>query len=348
MAKFDAQEWFANKEEIAEHSLDRGSGFCRRSCMKAVEIHQYGGPEELKYEEAADPSINPDDVLVRVYASGVNPVDWKIRQGGHRTGHDPALPRILGWDFSGVVEKVGKSVTEWHRGDEVYGRPDLTRNGTYAEYVAVRASEIARKPKRIDHNAAGGVALAALTAWQGLFEHGGLTSGQQVLIHGASGGVGSFAVQLAKWKGAYVIGTASPDNVAFTEELGADEVIDYEKDDFADCVRDVDMVFDTQGGEVQQRSIKVLKPGGVLVGTVGIQNKAAFDKEGVRAVSYMAQSRTKDLEQIAHLIDTGVVIPVVSKIFPLRDAAKAHQMGEKGHTRGKIVLAVVEPTDIRQ
>ncbi|HET6255201.1 MAG TPA: NADP-dependent oxidoreductase [Puia sp.] len=310
--------------------------------MKAVEIYHYGGPEELKYEEAAVPAINPGDVLVRVFASGVNPVDWKIRKGGHMTDHDPALPRILGWDFSGVVEKVGSQVKEWKVGDEVYGRPDLTRNGTYAEYVAVRAGEIARKPRRIDHKAAAGVALAALTAWQGLFEHGGLRSGQKVLIHGASGGVGTFAVQFAKWKGAYVIGTASEKNVMFLEELGADEVIDYEKEDFSEQVRDIDVVFDTQGGEVQQRSLKVLKPGGVLVGTVGIQDEKAFREAGIRTVSYMAQSRTKDLEDIAGLIDSGIVIPVISQIFPLKEAAKAHQLGEKGHTRGKIVLQVVE------
>jgi NADPH:quinone reductase-like Zn-dependent oxidoreductase len=310
--------------------------------MKAIEIYHYGGPEELKYEEAAVPSINPDDVLVRVFASGVNPVDWKIRQGGHKTDHDPSLPRILGWDFSGVIEKVGSRVKEWNVGDEVYGRPDLTRNGTYAEYVAVRGAEIARKPRRIDHKAAGGVALAALTAWQGLFEHGGLRSGQKLLIHGATGGVGTFAVQFAKWKGAFVIGTASGKNAGFLEELGADKVIDYEKEDFWEVVRDIDVVFDTQGGKVQRQSLKVLKPGGVLVGTVGIQDEKAFQEAGVRAVAYMAQSRTKDLEQIAELIDSGEVIPVISQVFPLKDAAKAHQVGEKGHTRGKIVLQVAE------
>jgi len=308
--------------------------------MKAVEIYHYGGPEELKYEEAEVPAINPDDVLVRVFASGVNPVDWKIRKGGHQTGHDASLPRILGWDFAGVIEKVGSRVKQWKVGDEVYGRPDLTRNGTYAEYVAVRAGEIARKPKRIDHKAAAGVALAALTAWQGLFEHGGLRSGQRVLIHGASGGVGTFAVQFAKWKGAYVIGTASEKNVGFLRELGVDEVIDYEKDDFADVVRNIDVVFDTQGGEVQRRSLKVLKPGGILVGTVGIADEKAFREAGMRTAAYMAQSRTKDLQQIADLIDSGVVNPVISQVFPLKDAAKAHQLGERGHTRGKMVLVV--------
>jgi NADPH:quinone reductase-like Zn-dependent oxidoreductase len=309
--------------------------------MKAIEIYHYGGPEELKYEDAEVPAINSDDVLVRVFASGVNPVDWKIRQGDHRSGQDPSLPRILGWDFSGVIEKVGSSVKEWKVGDEVYGRPDLTRNGTYAEFVAVRAGEIGRKPKSIDHKTAAGVALAASTAWQGLFEHGGLQSGQSVLIHGAAGGVGTFAVQFAKWRGANVIGTASGKNIDFLEKLGADEVIDYEKEDFSEQLRDIDVVFDTLGGEVQELSMKVLKPGGILVGTVGIKDEKAFAEAGFRTAAYMAQSRTTDLQQIADLIDAAIVIPVISRVFPLKDAAEAHRVGEKGHMRGKMVLQVV-------
>jgi NADPH:quinone reductase-like Zn-dependent oxidoreductase len=308
--------------------------------MKAIEIYQYGGPEELKYEDAAVPQINPDDVLVRVFASGVNPVDWKIRQGGHKTDHDPALPRILGWDFSGVVEQVGAGVTGWKAGDEAYGRPDLTRNGTYAEYVAVRADEIARKPGSISHKEAAGVALAALTSWQGLFEHGGLKAEQRVLIHGASGGVGTFAVQFAKWRGAFVIGTASGKNAGFVQKLGADEVIDYEKEDFSARVRDIDVVFDTRGGRVQELSMKVLKPGGILVGTVGIQHGEAFKEAGLRTASFMAQSRRKDLEEIAGLIDSGMVFPVISRVFALKDAAEAHRIGEMGHVRGKMVLVV--------
>ena len=309
--------------------------------MKAVEIYKTGGPEELKYEDAPKPQINPDDVLVRVHASGVNPVDWKIRKGAHGGGEE-SFPRILGWDFSGVIEQTGSKVKDWKTGDEVYGRPDLHRNGTYAEYVAVRANEISRKPSSIDHKAASGVALAGLTAWQGLFQHGGLRAGQRVLIHGASGGVGVFAVQFAKWKGAYVIGTASGKNVTFVRELGVDEVIDYETEDFSQMVSDVDLVFDTQGGKVQMDSVKVLKPGGVLVSTVGIQNPDTLKERGIRGVSYMAQSVPADLEEIAKLIDTGIVVPVVSKILPLKDAAEAQKMSEEGHVRGKIVLQVVE------
>jgi NADPH:quinone reductase-like Zn-dependent oxidoreductase len=308
--------------------------------MKAVEIHQYGGPEELKYEEAAIPAINPDDVLVRIYASGVNPIDWKVRQGGRRSGNQPPLPRILGWDFSGVVEKTGNLVTSFKPGDEVYGRPDISRDGTYAEYVAVRAGEIAHKPASIDHKAASGVALAGLTAWQGLFEHGQLQAGQRILIHGAAGGVGTFAVQFAKWKGAEVIGTASGQNVLFLEELGADAVINYEEEDFSVKLRGLDLVFDTQGGKVQEKSLTVLRPGGILVSTVGINDEAAVRAKGLRSAAFMAQSRTSDLDQIALLIDSGLVIPVISRVFRLKEAAEAHRVGEQGHTRGKIVLQV--------
>jgi NADPH:quinone reductase-like Zn-dependent oxidoreductase len=309
--------------------------------MKAVEIHHFGGPEELKYEEAPMPSIQPDEVLVRVYASGVNPIDWKMRKGEH-SGAADFFPWILGWDFSGVIEKTGSQVTDWKAGDEVYGRPDPNRNGTYAEYAAVKAGQIARKPVSIDHKAASGVALAGLTAWQGLFEHGQLQSGQRVLIHGASGGVGTFAIQFAKWKGAYVIGTASEKNILFLEELGADEVIDYEKEDFSKVLSDIDVVFDTLGGKVQSQSLNVLKSGGVLVSTVGIKDMGALKAKGIRGASFMAQSRPADLQEIARLIDAGDVIPVISRILPLKDAAEAHRISEEGHTRGKIVLQVVE------
>lgn len=308
--------------------------------MKAVEIYRNGGPEVLKYEEVAKPQINPDDVLVKVYASGVNPVDYKVRKGDGR--YAGSFPRILGWDFSGVIEQTGSKVQGWKQGDAVYGRPDINRNGTYAEYVAVRADEIARKPGSIDHKAASGVALAGLTAWQGLFRHGGLQPEQRVLIQGAAGGVGLFAVQMAKAKGAYVIGTASEKNVLFLEELGADEVIDYEKEDFSTKLADIDLVFDTRGGRVQLDSTKVLKQHGVLVSTVGIQYPDALKAKDIRGVAFMAQSVPADLEQIAAWIDRGVVIPVVSQIFPLKEAAEAQRLLEEGHTRGKIVLQVAE------
>lgn len=308
--------------------------------MKAVLIYKFGGPEELKYEDAPEPNINPDDVLIKVMATSVNPVDWKIRKGEH--GGDLKFPAILGWDVSGVITKVGSDVHDYKVGDEVYARPDLKRNGTYAEYVAVRASEIYFKPKSVDHTTAAAIPLASLTAWQGIFDHGKLQAGQKILIHGASGGVGTFAVQFAKWKGAYVIGTASDDNIDFLKELGADEVIDYKKEKFEEKLKDIDVVFDTRGGDTQLKSIEVLKQGGILVSTVGIKDKEVLKPKNIEGVAYMAQSVPNDLKQIGELVDAGKVKAIIAKVLPLKDIIQAHKLSEEGHTRGKIVLTVGE------
>ena len=306
--------------------------------MKAVLVHQYGGPEELKYEETADPVMNPDDVLIKIYATSVNPVDWKIRKG--QRSNAARFPLILGRDVSGVIEKVGASVTNFQPGDEVYANPDISRPGTYAEYVAVRASEIALKPVTIGHELAAAIPLAGLTAWQGLFDHGELKAGQKILIHGAAGGVGNMAVQLAKWKGAYVIGTASAKNISFLKDLGADEVIDYESEDFSEKLKDLDVVFDTIGGEVQAKSLQVLKPGGILVSTVGIQDEAALKAKGIRGAQYMTHPSADNLQALTQLVDTDKIRPIVSSIFPLKEIEEADRISEGGHTRGKVVLMV--------
>ena len=209
-----------------------------------------------------------DEILIKVYASSVNPVDWKIIKGARKDKFPVNLPLIPGWDVSGVVEKTGADVHDFKKGDEVYSRPDPTRDGAFAEYIVVKANQVSAKPKSIDHVHAAAVPLAGLTAWQGLFQFGKLQTGQKVLIHAASGGVGSFAVQFAKWKGAFVIGTTSKENMSFVINLGADEVIDYKNERFEDKVSDVDLVLDTIGGETQQRSIKVIKPGGRLITTL--------------------------------------------------------------------------------
>ena len=236
--------------------------------MKAVRIHNYGGPEVLKFEDAPAPQPGPGEVLVRIHAAAVNPVDWKVRAGRLKERIQYPLPLIPGWDFSGVVEATGPGVTRLKKGDEVYARPDIARNGAYAEYIVAKESEVAFKPKSVDHVQAAAIPLAALTAWQALFDTAGLKAGQKVLIHGAAGGVGSFAVQLAKRKGAHVIGTASGRNQSFLRELGVDEAIDYEKTGFEDVVHDVDVVLDTIGGDTQNRSWKVLKKGGILVSII--------------------------------------------------------------------------------
>ena len=228
--------------------------------MKAIRIHQYGGPEVLQYEDAPLPEMGTEDVLIRVHAAGVNPVDWKVREGYLRQRIAHGLPLILGWDLSGVVVDTGTAVSQLTVGAAVYGRPDIARNGTYAQYVAVRADELALKPESLDHVHAAAVPLACLTAWQALFEavppytSVDLRAGQTILIHGAAGGVGSFAVQLAKWRGARVVATASAHNEAFLRGLGADEVIDYTARQFETAVARVDAVFDTVGRETQRRS----------------------------------------------------------------------------------------------
>jgi len=237
--------------------------------MKAVRMHEYGDPEVLKYEDAPRPEPASGEVLVRVYAAAVNPVDWKVRAGYTKGFLNYTLPLIPGWDLSGVVESVGAGVVDWKAGDEVYSRPDISRNGAYAEYIAVKGSELGRKPRSLDHVNSAAIPLAALTAWQALFDAAGLSAGQRVLVHAAAGGVGTFAVQLARWKGAYVIGTASERNHAFLRELGADETIDYTKTPFETAVRDVDVVLDTMAGETRQRSWQVLKKGGILVSILG-------------------------------------------------------------------------------
>ena len=314
--------------------------------MKAVRIHEYGGPEVLTYEDAPRPEPGDSDVLVRVMASGVNPLDWKIRQGLRKDALPYALPMIPGWDLSGVVESVGSSVTGFAPGDQVFSRPDLKRNGSYAEFISVRATELAPKPRTLDHLHAAAVPLAAMTAWQVLFDAPApftsmrLQKGQTVLIQAAAGGVGSYAVQLAKWRGASVVATASASNAKFLRDLGADEVIDYATRSFEQTVHGVDAVFDTIGGDTRARSWKVLKPGGILVSIVGPPSEDEAKAHGVRSGHVVLQPIAAQLRELAALIDGGRVKPVVTHVLPLAQARKAHELSQTGHVRGKIVLNV--------
>jgi NADPH:quinone reductase-like Zn-dependent oxidoreductase len=308
--------------------------------MKAVRIHEYGGPEVLRYEEAPRPQLAEGDVLVRVHAAGVNPVDWKIREGYLRERLRYELPLVLGWDVSGVVAEVGPGVRDLAVGDEVYARPDITRDGAYADYVAVRASELARKPHSVGHTEAAGVPLAAITAWHALFETAHLAAGQSVLVHAAAGGVGIFAVQFARWRGARVIGTASAGNHALVRELGADAVIDYRTTRFEDAVREVDVVLDTVGGETQERSWGVLKKGGLLVSTVRPPSEEAARAHGARPAYIFIGPNAGWLTEIARLIDAGRVRPVIGEVLPLAEARRAHELSQSGHARGKIILRV--------
>jgi NADPH:quinone reductase-like Zn-dependent oxidoreductase len=294
----------------------------------------------LKYEDTARPDPATGEVLVRVHAAAVNPVDWKVRAGHLRGFLNYSLPLIPGWDLSGVVEATGAGVTDWKQGDAVYARPDLRRNGAYAEYIAVRASELGHKPRSIDHVQASAIPLACLTAWQALFDAGGLKAGQRVLIHAAAGGVGTFAVQLAKWKGAHVVGTASERNHAFLRELGADEVIDYTKTNFEEVVRDVDVVLDTLAGQTRDRSWNVLKKDGILVSILGQPSPDDAAQRGVRAAGVFVEPNQAQLGEIAKLVDSGKLRPIIETVLPLAQAARAHEMNQTLHTRGKIVLQV--------
>jgi NADPH:quinone reductase-like Zn-dependent oxidoreductase len=308
--------------------------------MKAIRVHEYGGPEVLRYEEAPRPEPGPGEVLVRIRAAGVNPVDWKVREGHRREALAYRMPFVPGWDVSGVVEAIGPNVTLLTKGDEVYGYPSVVRNGAYAEYAVVPEAELALKPRSIDHVLAASVPIAALTAWQGLFDAGGLRTDQKVLIHGGAGGVGSFAVQLARWKGAFIVATASGRNQEFLRNLGADLTIDYEKTRFDRLVCDADVVFDTIGNETLQRSWKVLKKGGVLVSTVEEPSAEKAAAHGVRAVLVSTRADTAELAEIAKLVDARMVRPIVEAVFPLNEARRAQELSQTGHARGKIVLEV--------
>jgi NADPH:quinone reductase-like Zn-dependent oxidoreductase len=309
--------------------------------MQAMRFHSYGGPEVLVLEEAPRPEPGADEVLIRVQAAGVNPLDWKVRAGHVRQWLHHRLPLIPGWDVSGVVTEVGSKVTDFKAGDAVYGMLDFGRNGAYAEYVAAQVGHLAPKPGTVDHVQAAAVPLAALTAWQSLFEAGHLAGGQTVLIHAAAGGVGHFAVQFAKWQGARVMGTASADNAEFLRELGADVVIDYRSSRFEEELGEkVNLVLDTIGGETQERSWQVLKPEGLLVATLGITSPKTARQYGVSGKGVSVRPDPGQLEQIADLINAGKVKPAISKVLPLAQAVQAHKLSQAGHVRGKIVLQV--------
>ena len=307
--------------------------------MNAVRIHRYGGPEVLRYEEAPRPEPGTGEVLIRVHGAGVNPVDWKVREGYARDFLKHPLPLVPGWDVSGVVEAAGPGATRWKPGDELYSRPDIARDGAYAEFLVVRESEAARKPRSLDHLQAAAVPLAALTAWQALFDTAGLGPGQTVLIHAAAGGVGHFAVQLAKWKGARVIGTASGGNQAFLRTLGADDTIDYTTTRFEEVVRDADVVLDTMGGDTQQRSWVTLREGGIL-STILAPPPAEAVPPGKRLGYTFVQPNAEQLSEIATLIDAGKIRTVVETVLPLPEARSAQERSQAGHVRGKIVLQV--------
>jgi NADPH:quinone reductase-like Zn-dependent oxidoreductase len=311
--------------------------------MKAIRLHGRGGPERLVYEDVPQPHPGQGEVVVRVYATGViaNELIWDETYET-KAGSKRVLP-IPGRDLSGVVEEIGPGTAPLTKGSQVYAMTDYDRDGAEAEFTIALPSELAPKPRTLDYVQAAAVPLTALTAWQALFKHASLARGQTILIHGAAGGVGVFAVQLAHWAGAHVIATASARNRDFLHELGANEVIDYTTTRFENGVHDVDLVFDTVGGDTLQRSWQVIKPGGGLVTIVSpppsFENAKAH---GIRPFWFVVEPNRDELIQIGTLIDVGHLRPIIDTVFPLSQARQAYEQGARGHTRGKIVLRVVD------
>jgi NADPH:quinone reductase-like Zn-dependent oxidoreductase len=311
--------------------------------MKAIRIHGRGGPEHLVYEDVPQPHPDPGEVLVRVYATGVIATELKWDETYQTPAGDPRALPIPGRDLSGVVEEVGPGVTTLVKGSEVYAMIGYGRDGAEAEFTLALPDELVPKPRTLDFVQAAAVPLTALTAWQAFFDHASLVAGQTVLIHGAAGGVGVFAVQLARWAGAQVIATASARNRDFLRELGANEIIDYTTTRFEEVVHDVDLVFDLVGGDTLVRSWQVVKPGGVLVSVVSPRPSFAEAKaHGVRPVWFIVEPNREQLIQIGALIDAGRIRPIIETVLPLSQARQAYEQGARGHTRGKIVLRVVD------
>jgi NADPH:quinone reductase-like Zn-dependent oxidoreductase len=308
--------------------------------VKAVRTHGRGGPEQLFFEDAPLPEVRRGDVLVQVRATGITPAELTWDETYQNADGTPRIPGIPGHEVSGMVERMAADVTDFRIGDEVYGLADFPRDGAAAEFAAVRAINLALKPRSFPHAQAAALPLSALTAWQAFFEHAQLAAGQSVLIHGGAGGVGSLAVQLARWRGARVLATASARNAAFVHSLGADVVIDYHATPFEDTLRDIDVVLDTIGGETRRRSWRVLRKGGVLVTLVSPIPTGEAEQKGVRGIFFIVSGNRGQLDQISALVDRGTLKPVIAEVLPLARAREAFEHGAANHAPGKIVLQV--------
>jgi NADPH:quinone reductase-like Zn-dependent oxidoreductase len=309
--------------------------------MKAIVAQQYGGPEVLKLEDVPVPTPKDDEILVKVFAAGVNSFDGTLRSGKYgKRPNGTQLPWHPGYDIAGVVEKVGAKVTKFKSGDAVYAMINILKGGGYAEYSVAREKDAALKPSTINFVEAAGAPSVALTSWQAIVDKANVQSGQNVLIHGASGGIGLFAIPIAKIRGAKVFATASTANQDFLKELGADVAIDYKTQKFEDIAKDVDVVIDAVGGETLRRSYPSVKKGGIIVSLSDDVDKAQLEKYGIRGMSEVVQNNGDELAQIGKLIDDKKIKVVVSETFPLADASKAQAKADLGHTRGKIVLKI--------
>jgi NADPH:quinone reductase-like Zn-dependent oxidoreductase len=316
------------------------SGADEKPKMRAVVAHEYGAPDVLKIEQVQRPEPNDDEALVRVIASSVNPADPLTLTGKYAKEFGTHLPLFAGYDVAGIVEKTGANVTQLKAGDAVYGYP--TFGGGWADYVNVKEWEVAAKPKSLAFLQAAAVPMAALTAWQSLIEVAKLQPGQTILIHGGSGGVGSFAVQIAKARGARVIATASTANQDLLKQLGADVAVDYTKTRFEDVAKDVDAVLDPVGKDTLARSYGVVKKGGIVMSLVARPDPAKLQQYGIRGTGISSHADAKGLKEIAQLIDAGKIKPIVTQVLPLSDAVKAQQQAATHHTRGKVVLQIAD------
>lgn len=304
-----------------------------------MRIHRFGGADVLRADELEYSLPDASQVLVAVKAAGVNPVDYKIRSGKYPAVKEDRLPYTLGRDVSGIVEKLGAQATQYNVGDQVLGMVDIGGGG-YAEKVLLNERAITTKPPTLDHVQAAAIPLAGQTAWQGLFRHGNLQAGQSVLIHGGSGGVGHFAIQFAKLRGARVYTTVSTDNMEFARSLGADIVIDYKQQRFEDHVSDLDMVFDLIDGETRERSWKLLTPGAALITTLSEPSQNIAKRLNVRALRYTVEADGNELAEIVGLVASGKVKPHVEQTYPLQEAGRALDAVEQGHSVGKTVLVI--------
>ncbi len=307
--------------------------------MKAVQINAFGDRSVLSLNEIAIPTPQANEVLIKVKAAAVNPVDWKIREGYLQPLLNHPLPLTLGWDVAGEVVAVGDDVTSLSVGDAVYSRPDIAKQGSYAEYQTVAADEAAIKPKSLSWQQAAGVPLAALTAWQVLFDYGKVVAGERVLIHAGSGAVGQFAIQFAKMRGATVYTTTSAKNKALVESMGADHIIDYREEDFS-TLEDIDMVFDTIGGETQANSFKTLKKGGRLLSITQTPDEAVAAEHGIEAGFCFVQPNREQLEKLAEYADAGQLKVSIDSEYSLDQIAQAHERSESGRAQGKIIINV--------
>jgi NADPH:quinone reductase-like Zn-dependent oxidoreductase len=307
--------------------------------MKAVCIHSFGGPEVLKLESVDIPQPREDEVLIKIRAASVNPVDYKIRAGKYPPVKEQQLPKVLGRDVSGTIERCGSAVQGFKKGDAVYAMLE-GGSGGYAEYATIKADLCSHKPESLDYSQAAAIPLAGLTAWQGLFDEGNLHAGQRVLIHGGAGGVGHLAIQFAKAKGATVCTTVSSQDMDFARSLGADEIVDYKTERFEEKVHDVDLVFDLVAGDTQERSWSVLKDGGTMISTLAKPSDIKAREHHARATNYVAHPDGAELAEIARLVDAGTVKVCVLATYPLDDAAAAQQRLEREHPHGKVVLQV--------